>query len=84
MLEDGRRTFSEVGTVHIPARLLGPPSLNPQVEHVVQVDLGQQGRHAAALIVTRFADDFVVGFEPRHEAERFLDELRDSWFGEIF
>ena len=27
----------------------------------------------------RFADDFIVGFEDREDAERFLDELRDRF-----
>ena len=31
------------------------------------------------MIVVRFADDFVVGFEHRHEAERFLAELRERF-----
>jgi RNA-directed DNA polymerase len=28
------------------------------------------------MVVVRFADDFIVGFEYRHEAEQFLGELR--------
>jgi RNA-directed DNA polymerase len=31
------------------------------------------------MIVVRFADDFVVGFQHRHEAERFLTELRQRF-----
>ncbi len=31
------------------------------------------------MIVVRFADDFVVGFQHRHEAERFLVELRERF-----
>jgi RNA-directed DNA polymerase len=35
-------------------------------------------RHAHGdVVVTRFADDFVVGFEHREDAERFWAELRD-------
>jgi hypothetical protein len=30
-------------------------------------------------VVVRFADDFVVGFEHRQEAERFLEELRERF-----
>ena len=29
------------------------------------------------MILTRFADDYVVGFEHRDDAERFLADLRD-------
>ena len=31
------------------------------------------------MVVVRFADDFVVGFEHREEAERFLTELRERF-----
>ena len=37
-------------------------------------------RHAhGEVVVVRFADDFVVGFEHREEAERFLAELRERF-----
>ena len=36
-----------------------------------------RNRHAhGEVIIVRFADDFIVGFEYREDAERFLDELR--------
>jgi RNA-directed DNA polymerase len=31
------------------------------------------------MIVVRFADDFIAGFEHRHDAERFLAELRERF-----
>ena len=31
------------------------------------------------VIVVRFADDFALGFEHRHDAERFLTALRDRF-----
>ena len=31
------------------------------------------------MIIVRFADDFVVGFEHRDEAERFLAEFRERF-----
>jgi RNA-directed DNA polymerase len=35
-------------------------------------------RHARGdVIIVRFADDYIVGFEHRDDAQRFLDELRD-------
>ena len=35
-------------------------------------------RHARGdVVIVRFADDFVVGFEHRDDAERFWAELRD-------
>src|SRR6202158_1251045 len=30
-------------------------------------------------MIVRFADDFAMGFEHRHEAERFLTELRERF-----
>ena len=34
-------------------------------------------RHADGdVVIVRFADDFIVGFEYQEDAERFLDELR--------
>ncbi len=37
-------------------------------------------RHARGdVIIVRFADDFIVGFEYREDAERFLGELRDRF-----
>jgi hypothetical protein len=33
------------------------------------------------VIVVRYADDFIVGFQHRKEAERFLEELRDRFKG---
>jgi hypothetical protein len=40
----------------------------------------QQWRQRSAtgeVVIVRYADDFLVGFQHRHEAERFLQELRD-------
>ena len=35
-----------------------------------------RNRHARGdVIIVRFADDFIVGFEHREDAERFRDEL---------
>ena len=37
-------------------------------------------RHARGdVIIVRFADDFIVGFEYREDAEKFLDELRERF-----
>ena len=39
-----------------------------------------RSRHARGdIVVVRFADDFVVGFEHRDEAERFWSELRERF-----
>ena len=31
------------------------------------------------VIVVRYADDFIVGFQHRHEAERFLADLHERF-----
>lgn len=31
------------------------------------------------VIIVRFADDFIIGFEERQDAERFLAELRERF-----
>ena len=38
---------------------------------------GGDGTRAATMMIVRFADDYVVGFEHRDDAERFHAELRD-------
>lgn len=76
VLEDGKRIQSEVGTVQggsISALLA-----NVYLHYVFDLWV-QQWRQKQArgdVVVVRFADDFVLGFEHRREAERFLQELR--------
>ncbi len=39
-----------------------------------------RNRHARGdVIIVRYADDFVMGFQHRDDAERFLRELRGAW-----
>ncbi len=79
VLEDGERTRSEVGTVQ--GGSISPLLANLYLHYVF--DLGvQRWRQTQAtgdVVVVRFADDFVVGFQYRHEAERFLVELRERF-----
>ena len=49
MLEPNDEVVGKAHDDHVPARLLLSPSLDPQVEYVVQVDVGQDRRNAAAL-----------------------------------
>jgi len=79
VLEDGKRTRSEVGTVQ--GGSVSPLLANLYLHYVFDLWI-QRGREKQArgdVVVTRFADDFVVGFEHRHEAERFLAELRERF-----
>jgi group II intron reverse transcriptase/maturase len=79
VLEGGKRIQSEVGTVQ--GGSISPLLANIYLHYVFDLWV-QRWRHKQArgdVIVVRFADDFVVGFEHRVEAERFLAELRERF-----
>jgi RNA-directed DNA polymerase len=83
VLEDGRRICSEVGTVQ--GGSISPLLANIYLHYAFDLWVQQWRKRQArgAVVVVRFADDFVVGFQYRSEAERFLDQLRErfSQFG---
>jgi group II intron reverse transcriptase/maturase len=83
VLEDGKRIQSEVGTVQ--GGSISPLLANIYLHYVFDLWVQRWRRKQARgdVIVVRFADDFVVGFEHRVEAERFLAELRErfAYFG---
>jgi group II intron reverse transcriptase/maturase len=76
VLEDGERTCGELGTVQ--GGSISPLLANLYLHYVFDlwVQRWRQTQATGDVIVVRFADDFVVGFQYRHEAERFLAELR--------
>jgi RNA-directed DNA polymerase len=79
VLEEGQRTQSEVGTVQ--GGSISPLLANLYLHYVFDLWV-QQWRTRRAhgdVVVVRYADDFVVGFQHRHEAERFLAELRERF-----
>jgi RNA-directed DNA polymerase len=83
VLEDGKRNVSEVGTVQ--GGSISPLLANIYLHYVFDLWI-QQWRTSKArghVLVVRFADDFVVGFEHRKEADQFLNALRErlSQFG---
>jgi group II intron reverse transcriptase/maturase len=83
VLEEGRRTRSEVGTVQ--GGSISPLLANIYLHYVFDL-WTQRWRKKQAhgqLIIVRYADDFVVGFEHRREAEQFLADLKQrfSQFG---
>ena len=41
------------------------------------VDQWRRNKAAGDVIIVRYADDSVLGFQYREEAERFLEELRE-------
>ena len=72
VLEDGTRTWSETGT---PQGGSASPLLANVYLHYVFDLWVQRWRRTQAqgdVIVVRYADDFIVGFEHRTDAERFL------------
>ncbi len=76
VLEDGKRTQSEVGTVQ--GGSISPLLANLYLHYVFDLWIHRWRRREARgnVVVVRFADDFVVGFEHRFDAERLLAELR--------
>jgi group II intron reverse transcriptase/maturase len=78
VLEDGKRVQSEVGTVQ--GGSISPLLSNIYLHYVLDLWVRQwrQKQAHGEVIFVRFADDFVAGFEHREEAERFLDELRET------
>jgi group II intron reverse transcriptase/maturase len=79
VLEEGRRTQSEVGTVQ--GGSISPLLANVYLHYVFDLWTHQWRRKRARgdVVAVRWADDFVVGFEHRHEAERFLAELGERF-----
>jgi group II intron reverse transcriptase/maturase len=76
VLEDGKRTRSEVGTVQ--GGSVSPLLANVYLHYVFDLWIHQWRKRQALgnVVIVRFADDFVVGFEHRFDAEHFLAELR--------
>jgi retron-type reverse transcriptase len=79
VLEDGKRTRSEVGTVQ--GGSISPLLANLYLHYVFDlwVQRWREKRARGDVVVVRYVDDFVVGFEHREEAERFLAELRERF-----
>lgn len=79
VLEDGERTHSEEGAVQ--GGSISPLLANIYLHYVfdlwAQRWRNQPGR--GDVIVVRFADDFVVGFEHERDARAFQTELRERF-----
>ena len=76
VLEDGRLIETDEGT---PQGAVASPLLaNIYLHHVYDQWVHQWRQRCATgdVIVVRYADDFIVGFEHRHEAEQFLADLK--------
>lgn len=79
VVEDGKWTASEVGA---PQGASASPLLANVYLHYVLDQWVRQWRRRRAhgdVIIVRFADDFVAGFEHRADAEQFLSDLRERF-----
>ena len=75
--EDGKWSKTTVGT---PQGSVASPFLaNVYLHYVLDLWVTQWRKKNASgdVLIVRYADDFVLGFEHRSEAERFLAELRE-------
>jgi RNA-directed DNA polymerase len=78
-LEDGTRTWSGTGTPQ--GGSISPLLANVYLHYTFDL-WARRWRKAQAhgdMIVVRFADDVIVGFQHRAEAERFLAELHERF-----
>jgi RNA-directed DNA polymerase len=75
--EDGECSESKVGTPQ--GAVVSPLLANVYLHYVFDVWIEAWRKKVAVgeVIVVRYADDLVVGFESRAEAERFLGEFRE-------
>ena len=77
VIENGSRTACEEGVPQ--GASVSPLLANVYLHYVFDLWAHQwRGRHARGeVVIVRFADDFVVGFEYRSDALRFWADLRD-------
>jgi RNA-directed DNA polymerase len=76
VLEDGAVTVSERGTGQ--GSVISPLLANIYLHYVIDLWANQWRRREATgdMIIVRYADDIVVGFEHEADAHRFLDAMR--------
>jgi len=76
VLEDGQWTQAEEGTPQ--GGSVSPLLANVYLHYVFDLwaDHWRQKRAHGDVVIVRYADDFVVGFQSRADAERFREELR--------
>jgi RNA-directed DNA polymerase len=79
VLEDGKRTWRDEGTPQ--GASVSPLLANVYLHYVFDLWVKRWRKTQAHgdVIVVRFADDFIVGFQHRADAERFLAELRERF-----
>jgi group II intron reverse transcriptase/maturase len=77
VLEDGVVTVNEVGTGQ--GSVISPLLANIYLFYVLDLFADRWRRREAAgdMIIVRYADDFIIGFQHETDARRFLDLLRE-------
>jgi len=77
VLEQTQWTETREGTPQ--GAVISPTLANLYLHHVLDlwVDQWRKKQARGAVIVVRYADDAVLGFQYREEAERFLEQLRE-------
>jgi len=75
--EDGRWSRTTVGTPQ--GAVISPLLANVYLHYVLDlwVKWWRKRRARGEVIIVRYADDFVMGFQYRDDAERFLHDLRE-------
>jgi hypothetical protein len=67
MLKSCHEVIGETGEDYLPARLLLPPSLDPEVENIVEVDVGQQRADHAPYTKGNFQfERIITGWRTRY------------------
>jgi RNA-directed DNA polymerase len=77
VLEDGIVNVSDKGTGQ--GAVISPLLANIYLHYVLDLWAVRWRRREAAgdMIIVRYADDFIVGFQHESDARRFLDEMRE-------
>jgi RNA-directed DNA polymerase len=79
VIEDGSWTASDEGAPQ--GASISPLLANVYLHYVLDLWAEQwRGRHARGdVVIVRWADDFIVGFEHHEDAERFLADMRERF-----
>jgi len=77
MLESNDEIIRKAHHDHIPARFAASPSLNPQIKHIVQVEVGQQRTDTTTLYRSHLTLRSLAVLQ-HARAEPFLDQPHDA------
>jgi group II intron reverse transcriptase/maturase len=77
--EDGEWSKTEVGTPQ--GSVISPLLSNIYLHYVLDewVQAWRKSKASGEVIIVRYADDFVMGFQYQREAERFLNEMKERF-----